>query len=210
MEYLHRGLQKLKDNPGFKFHSKCKKMNIINLSFADDLLLFAKADLKSISILMEAFKRFAKSTGLTANMQKCKIYYGNVDIPTKALISHIIEFTEGSLPFRYLGIPLSSKKLSTANCLALVEKMTGKVKKWTNHLLSFAGRLQLVKSVLFAITNYWMQSVPLPKKILHDAEAVCRSFLWSGGDKITRKSPIAWDQAYSPKNKGGLNVIDIK
>lgn len=88
--------------------------------------------------------------------------------------------------------------------------MIGKVRHCTNHLLIFAGRLQLVNSVLFAIANVWMQSVPFPKRIIHNAEEICRSFLWSRWDKSTRKSPVSWDQTFSPKNKGGLNVIHLK
>ncbi|XP_058765506.1 uncharacterized protein LOC131638998 [Vicia villosa] len=207
---LHRVLQKLKDNPNFKFHSKCKKLGIINHSFADDLLLFVKAETTSVSLLMENFKNFSSSTGLTANMQKCMIYYGNVAQVSKNTLSQITNFKEGTLPFRYLGIPLSSKKLSVVNCMVMVEKMTGKVRNWTNSLLSFAGRLQLVKSVLFAITNYWFHCVPLPMKVIQSAEAVCRSFLWSGSDKITRKHPVSWGQTCNPRKVGGLNIIDLK
>lgn len=70
MEYLHRVLQKLKHIPNFNFHSKCEKLSIINLSFADDLLMFARGDIKSISLVMEAFEGFSKSNGLSVNPNK--------------------------------------------------------------------------------------------------------------------------------------------
>lgn len=44
MEYLQRVFQNLKNLPDFNFHSKCEKLGIINLSFADDLLLFSRGD----------------------------------------------------------------------------------------------------------------------------------------------------------------------
>lgn len=44
MEYLSRGLNGLIDEIEFKFHPK---LGITHLSFADDLLLFAKGDSKS-------------------------------------------------------------------------------------------------------------------------------------------------------------------
>lgn len=83
MEYLHKVLQKLKNNLNFNFHDKCEKLYIINLSFADDLLLFARGGTTSIHLVMQAFKEFSNSFGLITNPSKCKICYGNMDDHTK-------------------------------------------------------------------------------------------------------------------------------
>lgn len=61
---------------------------------------------------------------------------------------------EGSIPFRYLGVPLSSKKFTISQCKPLVEKVTAKINGWTVTHLSYAGRLQLVKKILFVIQTY--------------------------------------------------------
>lgn len=31
------------------------------------------------------------------------------------------------------------------------------------------------------------------KKVLKHVEALCRSFMWSGSEEVTRKSPVAWE-----------------
>jgi hypothetical protein len=36
---------------GFKFHFRCSKLKLTHLCFADDLLIFAEADMSSISII---------------------------------------------------------------------------------------------------------------------------------------------------------------
>lgn len=105
MDYLYRVLQKLKGNLNFNFHSKCEKLGIINISFADELFLFSTGDPTSISLLMQAFENFVASTGLTVNPMKCKIYYGYVESHDKDIIYGIKSFQEGALPFRCLGIP---------------------------------------------------------------------------------------------------------
>ncbi|XP_058746385.1 uncharacterized protein LOC131619289 [Vicia villosa] len=51
-----------------------------------------------------------------------------------------------------------------------------------------ARRTQLIKSVLFVIVNYWMQCIPIPKKVIKVVETVCRTFLLSGLEKASRKS----------------------
>ncbi|XP_019257754.1 PREDICTED: uncharacterized protein LOC109235968 [Nicotiana attenuata] len=54
MEYLTRLLIKtLKRNPNFNYHPKCATMNIVQLSFADDLLLFCRGDTISVQLLYE-------------------------------------------------------------------------------------------------------------------------------------------------------------
>lgn len=127
MEYLHRVLQ-LRNIPDFNFHSKCEKLNINNLSFVNDLLLFAQGDTKSIHLVMWAFDNFSKPTRLTINHTEYKGYFGNVDDQTKQAILNLTDFKEGPLPFRYLWVPITSRKFSTCQCIILVDKIVARVK----------------------------------------------------------------------------------
>lgn len=115
MEYLQRYLQKIKGELDFNYHYKWEKLHIVNLSFADDLLLFSRGDNKSVELVMNVFTDFSKSTCLTFNSAKCKIYYGSVADRIKEEIHAITSFNEGRFPFRYLGVSLTSKKLSYNN-----------------------------------------------------------------------------------------------
>jgi hypothetical protein len=202
-------LHDLKKIPDFNFHSKCENLNIINLSFADDLLIFTRGDTKSVELIMAKIRDFSHSTGLHVNPSKCKIFYGGVEDNIKDQIKKITSFAEGSLPFRYLGIPLTSKKLSIHHYMPLVDRIVERIRNWSAKLLSHAGRLQLIASVTFAVANFWMQCLPLPKKVIHKINVICRSFLWSGGAVITRKSPVSWEHVCAPKAQGGLNLISL-
>lgn len=62
MEYLHRVLLKVKLVLDFNFHPKCERLDIVNLCFADDLLLFVRGDPTSVSILMAQFDSFSRAT----------------------------------------------------------------------------------------------------------------------------------------------------
>lgn len=63
-------------------------------------------------------------------------------------------FKVGLRPFRYLGVPISHKKLSAKDCMMLVEKTAARVRCWNSRILSYQGRLVLVDSVLNNIYVY--------------------------------------------------------
>ncbi|XP_070015206.1 uncharacterized protein [Nicotiana sylvestris] len=63
MEYLTRILKTLKEKPDFNYHLRCEKLHIVQLSFADDLLMFYRGDVVSIKLLYECFDQFSKASG---------------------------------------------------------------------------------------------------------------------------------------------------
>ncbi|XP_059302283.1 uncharacterized protein LOC132054256 [Lycium ferocissimum] len=74
MEYVQRELVTLQKHKEFKYHPRCKKMEVVHICFADDLLMFCKTDVKSIQMLQGAFQRFSAASGLEANRDKSSIY----------------------------------------------------------------------------------------------------------------------------------------
>lgn len=119
----------------------------------------------------------------------------------------ITGFSAGSLPFKYLGVPPSSKKLNIHQCRTLVDKILGKIQHWTSKLLSYAGRHQMITSVLFGITSYGMNDVfPIPKGVIKHIEEICRNYLWKGSVDTTKKAPVAWDFVCNSKRNGGLSI----
>ncbi|WMV30837.1 hypothetical protein MTR67_024222 [Solanum verrucosum] len=156
MEYLSRELNTLTKSPNFAHHPRCAKLGITHLSFADDLLLSAKGDLPSVTAIQQVFNRFFASSGLQANLDKSSVYFGGVSLAVKDQSLSQLEFTQDEMPFRYLGVPLSTKKMSLLQWHPLVDKMVARISSWTAKHLSYAGRMQLVQTVLFDIQAFWL------------------------------------------------------
>ncbi|XP_058752434.1 uncharacterized protein LOC131625604 [Vicia villosa] len=163
----------------------------------------------NVKMMMRAFNKFSKATGLVVNPLKCRLYCAGVEKEMKQDILRATGFPEGQLPFKYLGVPVTGKKLDTHHYMLLIDRIVGKIKHWTARMLLYAGRLQLIKSVTFALTNYWLQCFPFPKSVLHKIESICRILLWKGGFEGSRKFPVAWKKICKQKSHGGLDVIDI-
>lgn len=85
--------------------------------------------------------------------------------------------------------------------------MTAIISTWRARTLSYAGRTQLIKSVVTGIQAYWAQVFILPQKVIKLIEAICRSYLWTRSANVTRRALVAWDKVCLSESAGGLNLI---
>ncbi|KAM0043987.1 putative RNA-directed DNA polymerase [Helianthus debilis subsp. tardiflorus] len=210
MEVLTSKLQRATSiDSAFRFHKKCENQRIVNLCFADDLFLFSRGDVTSVKVIMDALNRFKDMSGLIPSLTKSTVFFCNVPNHVKSNIRSIMPFEEGSLPIRYLGVPLIASRLLYSDCKVLVEKMENRITDWKAKYLSFAGRLQLIISVLSSFYIYWASVFVLPASIVKQLEQKMRSFLWCQGHIVKGKAKVSWNVVCLPKSEGGLGVRRI-
>jgi len=75
LEYLSRLMHKISNRPGFQFHPNCRYLKITHLMFADDLIIFCKAETLSLLLIFQALKIFYECVGLKTNLQKSQIIF---------------------------------------------------------------------------------------------------------------------------------------
>ena len=109
---------------------------------------------------------------------------------------------------RYLGLPLLSSRLTIADCRPLLMKIDKRIAGWEGTALSYAGRVQIIKSVLMALSLYWASAFILPKKVTIEIEKRLRTFLWKG-TSTSGYAKVAWKDLCRPKEEGGLGFKDI-
>ena len=119
---------------------------------------------------------------------------------------NILGFNEGTFPFRYLGVPMVSSKISEAECKPLINKIVSRIFSWKSRYLSYAGRLVLVKAILFSIQVFWATHFFLPNKVLKEIDTKLRNFFWSGGEANLNKAKVAWEEVCKPYEEGGLGI----
>ena len=171
MEVLTLMLQrKINQSEVFKYHQGCEILRITSLCFADDLMILCNGDPQSVMVIKQALDEFSRCSGLHPNMGKSTLFYSNISDEVKRSILDILPFSVGKLPVKYLGVPLVTKRLSVTNCKNLVERVKNKVGDWKNRFLSYAGRMQLIASILSAMQNYWANVFFLPKAVTNDID----------------------------------------
>ncbi|XP_057965889.1 uncharacterized protein LOC131156317 [Malania oleifera] len=112
----------------------------------------------------------------------------------------------GAFPFRYLGIPLLSTKLNSVHYRPLIDSISNLLKSWPGHTLSYAGKLEIINSVVQGMECFWLAIFPIPLNILKHVVKLCRVFLWGG----KKRSLVAWKEVCLPKVEGGLGILDLK
>ncbi|KZV37118.1 hypothetical protein F511_15038 [Dorcoceras hygrometricum] len=118
----------------------------------DDLLLVSYGDPLSVKLLAERLQEFANMSGLRVSAPKLNIYIAGTSDSRKQEIIHSTGFIEGTLPFRYLGIPLASAKLRRSDYRELIDCISH---LWPHCTLSYAGKIELIRSVLQGIECFW-------------------------------------------------------
>ncbi|GJW20329.1 Myb-related protein 2-like protein [Tanacetum coccineum] len=131
-------------------------------------------------------------------------------VKSMAFLKEILPFNCGNLPMRYLGVPLLAKRLGVKDCQTLLDNVESRINCWRNKFLSYAGRIQLIASVLSAMHQYWASVYILPLIVITELEKVFKRFLWNPGGSIKGKAKVSWKYVCRPKDQGGLGFKPLQ
>ncbi|KAG2300644.1 hypothetical protein Bca52824_037116 [Brassica carinata] len=139
------------------------------------------------------------------NRDKTQLFHAGLSLEeTNALSAY--GFSTGSLPIRYLGLPLMQRKLKISEYSPLIDKLNIKFNSWATKSLSFAGRSLLLKTVIMGLVNFWLSTFSLPKGCIRRIESLCSRFLWSGSIDHRAHAKVSWKSVCLPKEEGGLGL----
>lgn len=210
MNVLSKLLDKAAKDRHVGYHPRCKNAVLTHLCFADDIMVFTDGQKRSVEGILRVFEEFEKLSGLKISVEKSTLYMAGISLENQNAILENFPFAAGQLPVRYLGLPLLTKKMTVADYMPLMEKVRTKMCNWNGRFLSYAGRLQLIKSVTMSLTNFWLSAFRLPTQCLRGIEKLCAAFLWSGPDLNPKKSKVGWVDVCRKKEEGGLGLRPLK
>ncbi|XP_047337934.1 uncharacterized protein LOC124941633 [Impatiens glandulifera] len=177
--------------------SKAKVATVITLSTLSTrrrrlltfvLLTTTRADVDTVKTIKDAINFFYDVTCLLINEEKSAAFYGGVNDEIKARIQDIMGISEGSFSVRYLGILLTVRQIHVVHCRPLIEKVKNVIMGWATKKLSYAGRIELVGSVVMGLIGYWSQQIVLPKKVMQELDTLLRDFIWGTHGRGGKKS----------------------
>ena len=99
---------------------------IHSLQFADDTLIFCKANTEEISVLKLILYLFEKASGLSINYAKSSlVYFGTMPLKGHGLAS-LLDCPPQQLHLKYLGLPLKHGNLNKTEWQPLLDKFDKK------------------------------------------------------------------------------------
>ncbi|KAK1298516.1 hypothetical protein QJS10_CPB14g00921 [Acorus calamus] len=169
-------------------------------------MIFTNTKSSSARCLNSLFDQFAKWSGLHLNHSKSQIFIGG---PADEDFLAILQIPSSRLPVKYLGLPLYHGALSHGMCTPIVEKIMKRTQAWQSKLLSFAGRLELARTVLNSFHIYWSSTFKLPAKTISTIEKHIRNFIWRKHE-APGAHHVSWADLCQPVDEGGLGLKRIK
>jgi hypothetical protein len=179
--------------------------------YADDVALFIKPLEEELQITKDILKVFGDASGLQTNIQKSNIIPISCADGSLAAIQDTLPGTISEFPCKYLGLPLSNKKLLKRDLMPWIEKIADKLPCWKAALMNRAGRATLVRCVLSAMPIYLLIAISVPKWFIKAVDKIRRGFLWQGKEKANGGCClVAWEKIMRPLDLGGLGIPNLE
>lgn len=182
-----------------------KAPQITHLLFADDNLLFARANQKEVDSITQVLKVYQLASVQLVNLDKSEVLFSrNVPPIEQNMICNKMGTKTVTILSRYLGLPIVFGR-SKKDVFAFVrERVWKKLKGWKEKCLSRAGKEILIKSVAQAIPNYIMSCYKIPEGCCQDIESLIAKFWWGTTESSRKMHWLSWERMGRAKEKGGM------
>lgn len=114
---------------GFRVGPSGNSLQVTHLLFADDTLVLCDADLGQILFLQRVLFWFEIVSGLKINMDKFELVPVGV-VPNIVDMVDVLECKRGSLPMKYLGLPLGANVRDRSIWNPIIEKVERRLAGW--------------------------------------------------------------------------------
>ncbi|XP_050211736.1 uncharacterized protein LOC126661897 [Mercurialis annua] len=114
------------------------------------------------------------------------------------------------LPITYLGLLLSDRSVGIKLWDPIVANFSCQLLTWRGNLLSPAGRLTLIKSVLYSLPVYYLGSLRIPCSVDDSLKRIMRRFLWNDNVDTRGFSKVACVDVSVPLKDGCLNINPLR
>ena len=151
-----------------------------NVMYADDIMLFPRANSREIKALDECLENYCLWSGQLVKREKSSLIFSKlVTNDRKRMIKHELHMKTIPQNANYLGAPLFSTRSRSKDFKFLQERLESKLLGWRCKSLSWAGRNTLIKSVAQALPSYTFSSFDVSVKVCDKLDSITKRFWWN-------------------------------
>jgi len=129
---------------------------LTHLQYADDTVLFIRNSKHSITNLKFLLFCYEEVSGMKINYNKSEVFALGINEVEAEGIAKVFNCKLGHFPMKYLGLPISFKRLSKEDLSFSANKVEKRLETWKCNQLSHGGRSILINSSLSSIPMYSM------------------------------------------------------
>jgi hypothetical protein len=152
---------------------------------------------------------FEQLSGLKINFHKNEIFCFGKAKEHEEYYSQLFGCKVGKYPFRYLGLPMHTRKLNNKDWQMIENIIEKRLSGWKGKMLSVWGRLVLINSVLSSLPMFMLSFFKIPRGVLEKIDCFRSRFYWQN-NQYKRKYRLArWEMLCQPKIQGGLGIQNL-
>ena len=151
----------------------------MHLAYADDVIIFSSGGKSSLNLLKQVLEWYTYASEQRINSHKsCFLTHPRFPSQKAVIIGQTLGFQRRAFLVRYLGCPLYVGRRKMVFFADTVTAMATRILSCQNRLLSAAGRLVLVKSVLASLSVHLLAAASPPKEVFGALEKLFACFFW--------------------------------
>ncbi|KAL2644588.1 hypothetical protein R1flu_012175 [Riccia fluitans] len=187
-------------------HLTGSKTALYNL-FVDDSGVFLKASQTNFRNLQQTISMYERISGTKLNLEKSTVIPVGMSSTPQWLKDTGCYIAREGEPIRYLGYPIGWRVPESQLLNFITGKLERKLGNWTYQLLTFEGRIIVLKHVIRSIPAHLLSCMALDPQTLKKMEQTCRRFVWGKNAQGKEKIPLlAWEALQPTKSDGGLDI----
>ncbi|XP_074314848.1 uncharacterized protein LOC141651019 [Silene latifolia] len=184
---------------------------ISHLFFADDSIIFVKANENQARVVMDVLSKYERASGQLVSKEKTTVSFSKGTVEwRREKVARVLGVKVVAEQDRYLGLPTVIGQSKHALTKIVRDKLNNKMQGWRGKLFSRAGRETLIKAIAQSIPTYAMSVFKLPVNFCNELRSIVSRFWWGSAGGARKISWLSWDFMCRAKVRGGMGFRDFE
>jgi len=201
-------LNRLFQNPLYHdFHMERRGPQINHLGFADDIIIFTSGRKYSLKLIMHTLATYERTSRQLVNKAKSHfMLHSNAFRTTSDKVKKYTGFHQKEAPLIYLGCPLFVGRPRIIYFSELINKVVNRITGWQSKILSYGGKLTLIKHVLQSLPIHFLAATSTPSTVMKQIQGIMADFFWGWRKDKKKYHWSSWKNLSFPYDEEGIGV----